>query len=162
MSKMILVAYFSATGTTKAVAERLARATDADLYEIVPEVPYTTADLDWRDKSSRSSKEMGDPASRPAIAGELPDASGYDAVFVGFPIWWYVAPTIVDAFVEGEAARLAGKKVALFATSGSSGMGKTLDVLAPLAPDAVWAGAKRFDARVGEGELGAWAASVLG
>ena len=101
MADKKLVAYFSANGgTTKAMAERLAHAVGADVYEIAPAVPYTEADLDWRDETSRSTLEMKDPSSRPAIAGELPDLSGYGEVFIGFPIWWYVAPTIVDTFVE--------------------------------------------------------------
>ena len=98
---------------------------------------------------------MQDPSSRPAIAGELPDLGGYDEVLIGFPIWWYTAPTIVDTFVEG--ADLAGKKVALFATSGSSGMGKSQDTLSALAPDATWVGQKRFEANASESELAAWA-----
>lgn len=150
-----LVAYFSASGVTRALAQRLAAGIGADLYEIAPAQPYTDADLDWTNKKSRSSVEMTDPASRPAIAGELPDVSAYDEVFIGFPIWWYVAPTIIDTFVEG--LDLADKKVALFATSGSSDMGKTQDVLSALAPTATWAGQKRFEASASEAELVAWA-----
>ncbi|MBS5451250.1 MAG: flavodoxin [Coriobacteriia bacterium] len=150
-----LVAYFSASGVTKALAQRLAAGIGADLYEIVPEQPYTDADLDWTNKKSRSTIEMQDPSSRPAIAGELPDLGGYDEVLIGFPIWWYTAPTIIDTFVEG--ADLAGKKVALFATSGSSGMGKSQDTLSALAPDATWVGQKRFEANASENELTAWA-----
>lgn len=153
-----LVAFFSASGVTKALAERLAQATGADLYEIAPEVPYTDADLDWRDEHSRSTIEMKDPASRPAIAGAVPDAAAYEEVFIGFPIWWYVAPTIVNTFVE--AFDLAGKKVALFATSGTSDMGRTLEVLKPLAPGATWAGEKRFETSAGADELAAWAAEL--
>ena len=130
MADKKLVAYFSANGgTTKAMAERLAHAVGADVYEIAPAVPYTEADLDWRDKTSRSTLEMNDPSSRPAIAGELPDLSGYGEVFIGFPIWWYVAPTIVDTFVEG--ADLAGKKIALFAPPGEGNLGKSQEVLEP-------------------------------
>lgn len=153
-----LVAYFSASGVTEALAKRLAEAIEADVYEIAPEVPYTQADFDWTNKQSRSSIEMADPASRPAIAGELPDVSGYDEVLIGFPIWWYVAPTIIDTFVEG--VDLAGKKVALFATSGTSDMGKTQEVLEPLAPAAVWAGQKRFEANASAADLKAWAESL--
>ena len=156
MADKKLVAYFSANGgTTKAMAERLAHAVGADVYEIAPAVPYTEADLDWRDETSRSTLEMKDPSSRPAIAGELPDLSGYGEVFIGFPIWWYVAPTIVDTFVEG--ADLAGKKIALFATSGESDMGKSQEVLEPLAPAAEWVGSKRFEADASEEALRAWA-----
>lgn len=150
-----LVAYFSASGVTKALAQRLAAGTGADLYEIVPAQPYTDADLDWTNKKSRSSVEMADPASRPAIAGELPDLGGYDEVFIGFPIWWYTAPTIIDTFVEG--ADLAGKKVVLFATSGSSDMGKSQDTLSALAPAATWVGQKRFEADASQSDLATWA-----
>ena len=103
-NRKVLVAVFSATGTTKGVAERLAAAIGADLFEIVPETPYTEADLDWRDKQSRSSVEMNDRASRPAIAGAVTNLADYATVFVGFPIWWYREPSIVDTFVEGNAS----------------------------------------------------------
>lgn len=121
-----LVAYFSATGTTKRAALALAEAAGADIYEIKPAVPYTAADLDWMDKNSRSSVEMRDPYSRPEISGSV-DVSGYDVIFVGFPIWWYVAPTIINTFLESHD--LTGKIIVPFATSGGSGMGKTVDVL---------------------------------
>ena len=126
---MILVAYFSATGETARLAGTLARAAQADLYEIRPEHPYTAADLNWHDNQSRSSVEMKDPACRPGIAGELPDLTRYDTVFVGFPIWWYVAPTIVNTFLE--SCDLTGRTVVPFATSGGSGMGGTNKALAP-------------------------------
>jgi flavodoxin len=119
-----LVAYFSASGVTRNVAEKLARAANADLYEIKPQVPYTKADLDWQNKQSRSSIEMGDKSSRPAIAGGDINVAAYDIVFVGFPIWWYVAPTIVNTFLESHD--FAGKTIIPFATSGSSGMGETV------------------------------------
>ena len=115
-----LVAYFSATGTTAKVAETLADAIGADIYEIEPEIPYTEADLNWRDANSRSSVEMNDPHSRPAIAGKRDNMSDYDAIFVGFPIWWYVAPTIINTFLESYDT--AGKTIIPFATSGGSGM----------------------------------------
>ena len=119
MSKK-LVAYFSASGVTESVARTLAQTADADLYKIQPEVPYTSADLDWMDKKSRSSLEMNDPASRPAIVtGDL-DLSSYDVIFLGFPVRWYVAPTITNTFLE--AYDFAGKTVIPFATSGSSGI----------------------------------------
>lgn len=150
-----LVAYFSASGVTAKLAERLARAVDADLLEIVPEVPYTTADLDWTNNQSRSSVEMQDKAFRPALAAAPEGLEAYDEVFIGFPIWWYVAPTIVNTFLE--AGDFSGKKIALFATSGGSGMGNTMTELKPSAPGAVWVGERRFAANASEAELAAWA-----
>ena len=126
MSKK-LVAFFSASGVTKNVAKILAEAADADLYEITPKVPYTNADLDWRDNHSRSSVEMRDKASRPEIVNIDAKVEDYDVVFVGFPIWWYVAPTIINTFLE--AYDFSGKTIILFATSGSSGFGKTVENL---------------------------------
>lgn len=154
MSKK-LVAFFSASGVTASVAKRLAQATGADLFEIEPQVAYTQADLDWRNSKSRSSVEMGDKTFRPAIAGMPQDLAGYDEVLLGFPIWWYVAPTIVNTFLE--VGDFSGKKIALFATSGSSGMGKTMEELESSAPAAVWVGEKRFASSVSADELGAWA-----
>ena len=113
-----LVAYFSATGTTEAVAKQLAEVAGADLYEIKPEVKYTDADLDWRNKQSRSSVEMADKSSRPAFVKDLKDAGSYDVIYIGFPIWWYTAPTIINSFIEEYG--FEGKTVILFATSGSS------------------------------------------
>ena len=133
MSKK-LVAYFSASGVTKSYAEKLAKAADADLFEIKPAVPYTKADLDWMDKNSRSTVEMKNPDSRPEIAEKLKDMEKYDTVFLGFPIWWYVAPTIVDTFLE--SYDFSNKTIIPFATSGGSGMGKTSDVLRKVCPDA--------------------------
>ena len=98
--KRTLVAYFSATGTTRAAAQRLAKEKNADLYEIAPAVPYTSADLDWRDKQSRSTKEMQDKSSRPAIKGTCDNIADYDTIWIGFPIWWYTAPTIINTFIE--------------------------------------------------------------
>ena len=126
MSKK-LVAYFSASGVTANVAKELAKAADADLYEIKPEVPYTKADLDWQDANSRSSVEMRDKSSRPALADGDANIADYDVVFVGFPIWWYVAPTIINTFLE--KYDFSGKTIILFATSGSSGFGKTVEGL---------------------------------
>ena len=134
MSKQ-LVAYFSASGTTARVAKDLAKAAGADLYEIRPETPYTRADLNWQDKNSRSSLEMRDKNSRPALADRDANIAEYDTVFVGFPIWWYVAPTIINSFLE--AYDFSGKKIVLFATSGGSGFGKAVTGLQPSAPDAV-------------------------
>jgi flavodoxin len=119
-----LVAYFSASGVTRKVAEALAEAADADLYEIKPQAPYTKADLDWRNKKSRSSIEMGDKSSRPAIADTDANVGAYDVVFLGFPIWWYVAPTIINTFLENYD--FAGKTIIPFATSGGSGIGETV------------------------------------
>ena len=116
--KKTLVVYFSATGTTKAAARQLANEHNADLYEITPEQPYTAADLDWRDKTSRSTVEMKDKSSRPAIKGRCENIADYDTVWIGFPVWWYTAPTIVNTFIE--AHDLSGKVLCVFATSGGS------------------------------------------
>ena len=126
MSKK-LVAYFSASGKTAKVADMLADAVGADIYEIRPEVPYSKADLNWMNKKSRSSVEMNDKAFRPAIADKNAKIDQYDTIFLGFPIWWYVAPTIINTFLE--SYDFAGKKIILFATSGSSGFGKTVEEL---------------------------------
>lgn len=133
MSKR-LVAYFSASGKTAKVAADLAKAADADIYEIRPAVPYTRADLNWMDKKSRSSVEMRDKGSRPALADTDADIAAYDTIFVGFPIWWYVAPTIINSFLE--AYDFSGKKIVLFATSGGSGFGKAVAGLQSSAPSA--------------------------
>ena len=122
-----LVAFFSASGVTENVAKLLAVATNADLFQIKPEVPYTKADLNWQDENSRSSVEMKDKSSRPAIAEGNAKVEEYDVIFVGFPIWWYVAPTIINTFLE--SYDFAGKTIILFATSGSSGFGETVDGL---------------------------------
>lgn len=142
-----LVAYFSASGVTAKVAETLSEAIGADLYEIEPEVPYTKADLDWMDKQSRSALEMKDPTSRPAIKGKRDNMDDYDTIFVGFPIWWYVAPTIINTFLE--SYDLAGKTIIPFATSGSSGMGKTNEKLQPSCPNAKLIEGKIFKKSVG-------------
>lgn len=132
--KKRLVAYFSASGVTKKVAEMVAKAADCDLYEITPKVPYTTADLNWMDKKSRSSVEMSDKTIRPEIAGADLDVSAYDEILIGFPIWWYVAPTIINTFLESHD--FTGKKIILFATSGGSGFGNAVKELQPSAPGA--------------------------
>ena len=129
-----LVAYFSASGTTMDVASRLARVTDSDLFAIVPANPYTSADLNWRDKQSRSTLEAADPSCRPARTSRVEHIEGYDTIFLGFPIWWYVAPAIINTFLE--SYDLTGKTIVLFATSGGSGMGKTASVLRASAPGA--------------------------
>ena len=134
MSKK-LVAFFSASGTTKKVAQMIAEKVKADLFEIEPKVPYTKADLDWMNKKSRSSVEMSDKKYRPEIMKKKVDMSSYDEILLGFPIWWYVAPTIVNTFLE--AYDFSGKKIVLFATSGGSGFGNTVKELQPSAPDAV-------------------------
>lgn len=152
MSKK-LVAYFSASGVTKAAAERLAKAEKADLFEIKPAVPYTQADLDWTNKKSRSSVEMNNPNSRPEIAEKVSNMGDYDTVLIGFPIWWYVAPTIINTFVE--SYDFSGKTIVPFATSGGSGMGRTVDVLKPLCPAADWKKGKMLN-RVSDRELEDW------
>ena len=158
MSKA-LVAYFSASGVTASLAARLAKAAGADLFEIAPEVPYTSADLDWTDKKSRSTIEMNDPASRPAIGSRVADMGQYDVVFVGFPIWWYREPSIIDTFME--AYDFTGKTVVPFATSGGSGIGPSGKNMQKLAPGAKVDGGARFAARASEKELAGWAAKWL-
>ncbi len=148
-----LVAYFSASGVTKAAAERLAKAADADLFEIKPAVPYTHGDLDWTNKKSRSSIEMSNPNSRPEIAEKVLNMEDYGTVFIGFPIWWYVAPTIISTFLE--SYDFSGKTIVPFATSGGSGMGKTVEVLKPLCPAANWEKGKMLN-RVSDRELADW------
>ena len=129
-----LVAYFSASGTTKKVAEMIAESAGADLFEIEPKVAYTKADLNWMDKKSRSTVEMNDKKIRPEIVNTPLDVNAYDEIILGFPIWWYVAPTIVNTFLE--TYDFSGKKIVLFATSGGSGFGKTVRELQPSAPEA--------------------------
>ena len=152
-----LVVYFSATGTTKGVAERLAGAVGADLFEIKPAQPYTVADLNWRDKQSRSSVEMADHASRPAIAGAVTNLADYATVFVGYPIWWSREPSIIDTFVESNAEALAGKTIVPFATSGGSNMGDSTANLQKLAPKAAVKEGRRFRASVDADDLAVWA-----
>lgn len=150
-----LVAYFSASGVTAKVAEKLSEAIGADLYAIEPEVPYTKADLDWMDKKSRSTIEMNNPASRPAIAGKRDNMNDYDTVFVGFPIWWYVAPTIINTFLE--SYDLTGKTIIPFATSGGSDMVKTNEKLLPSCKGAKLLDGKVFKASVSGADLAKWA-----
>ena len=125
MNKKILVAYFSATGNTRRVAQNLAKAVDADIYEIKPAKPYSDADLDWTNKSSRSSVEMADHSSRPEMIKDDFSIKDYETIYLGFPIWWYIAPTIVNTFLEKHD--FSNKKIILFATSGGSGFGRTID-----------------------------------
>ena len=129
-----LVAYFSASGTTRKIAEIIAQVAEADLYEIMPKQPYSKADLNWMDKKSRTSVEMSDKKFRPEIFNTDVQAEKYDEIILGFPIWWYVAPTIINTFLE--KYDFSGKKIVLFATSGGSGFGNTLSELKPSAPDA--------------------------
>ena len=154
-----LVAYFSASGTTERLAKRLAAAIGADLYEIEPEIPYTAKDLDWMDKKSRSSVEMRDKSFRPAVAGDVWDMGEYDTIFVAFPIWWYVTPTIVNTFLEQHDLR--GKKIITLATSGGSGMGNTNKELAPSCPGAELKEGKVFSADTGEDVLRRWAEGMV-
>lgn len=154
MSKKILVAYFSASGVTAKAAWKLAEVSGADLHEIKPEVPYTRADLDWMNKKSRSSLEMNDPSSRPAIADKLPDMEKYDVIFVGFPIWWYVAPTIINTFLE--SYDFSGKTIIPFATSGGSGLGRTNDKLKASCPGAVLAEGKLLNGELSDVLLKKW------
>lgn len=150
-----LVAYFSASGTTKMVANRLAAAIGADIFEIEPKIPYSNQDLDWTNKNSRSSLEMNDRSSRPEVAKKVSNMEQYDKIFVGFPIWWYVAPTIINSFLE--QYDLSGKTIVPFATSGGSGMGETNKHLAPSCKGAVLKDGKRFATYVSEEGLKAWA-----
>lgn len=149
-----LVAYFSASGQTAKLAKTLAGVTGGDLFEIAPETAYTAADLDWMDKKSRSTIEMKDPESRPAIAGKVADMAQYDTVFVGFPIWWYQAPRIIETFLE--SYDFSGKTVIPFATSGGSGMGRTVDELQKLCPNANWKAGKMVNG-ISDKALADWA-----
>lgn len=154
-----LVAYFSATGTTAQAAKLLAKAAGADLYEIMPAVPYTKADLNWMDDKSRSSLEMHDPASRPEIAGRVENMDAYDRVFLGFPIWWYVAPVIINSFLA--SYDFSGKTIILFATSGGSGFGKTVEGLKnSLSPTVRIKEGRLLNGRLSESELRAWVQSL--
>lgn len=150
MGKKSLVAYFSASGVTAKAAEKIAAAAGADLYEIQPEEPYTPADLNWMDKKSRSTVEMDDPTCRPAIAEAVEDMEQYDTVWVGFPVWWYVEPRIVDTFLE--SYDFAGKKMIPFATSGGSGIQKAEKSLREHCPAADWKPGKLLNG----GNIEAW------
>ena len=134
--KKTLIFYFSATGNTTAAAHQLAKEFNADLYEITPEIPYTAADLDWRDKTSRSTLEMNDKTSRPAIMGHCENIAEYDVVWIGFPVWWYTAPTIVNTFIE--AHDLSGKTLNVFATSGGSDVKGSYNDLKKTYPQYTW------------------------
>ena len=149
-----LVAYFSATGTTAKVAKVLAEAAGAELYEINPAISYTSADLNWMDKRSRSSVEMSDKQSRPALADTNAPIAGYDVIFLGFPIWWYTAPTIINTFLE--SYDFTGKTIVLFATSGGSGLGKSASDLQGSAPGAKILDGRLFNGQPDERNLAAW------
>ncbi|MCC8052002.1 MAG: NAD(P)H-dependent oxidoreductase [Clostridiales bacterium] len=155
MAKKALVAYFSASGVTAALAKRLADAIGADLHEIQPEVPYTKEDLDWTNKNSRSSVEMNDKSFCPQVANRVENIDDYDIIYIGFPIWWYVAPTIINTFLE--QYNLTGKEIIPFATSGSSGMGRTNEELKVSCNGAVLKEGRRFAANTDAAELKAWA-----
>lgn len=156
-----LVAYFSASGVTEAVARRLADAIGADVFEIAPREAYTAADLDWTDSSSRSTRECKDPACRPALKSMPEGMEAYETVLIGFPIWWYTAPNIIKTFLEAwdfssEAWDFSSARIALFATSGGSGMGKTMSDLEPSASQARWLDARRFSSDASARDLAAW------
>lgn len=154
-----LIAYFSATGTTAKAAKVLAKAVGGELYEIRPAVPYTSADLNWMDKESRSSMEMRDKGSRPALADTAAPVAGYDVIFLGFPVWWYAAPTILNTFLE--AYDFTGKVVVLFATSGGSGLDKAAAGLRPSAPGARILSGRMLNGRLNEAELRQWGEGLL-
>ena len=153
-----LVAFFSASGTTKKVAEMIASAADADMYEIMPKQPYSKADLNWMDKKSRSSVEMSDKKFRPEISDTDVLVEQYDEIILGFPIWWYVAPTIMNTFLE--KYDFTGKKIVLFATSGGSGFGNTVSELKPSAPDAEIVEGKVFH-KAAKQEIAEWVRRIL-
>ena len=153
-----LVAYFSASGTTAKAAKVLAKAADADLCEIKPAIPYTRADLNWMDKGSRSSVEMSDKHSRPALADTDAPIAGHDVIFLGFPIWWYVAPTIVNTFLE--SYDFTGKTIILFATSGGSGLGKSAVSLRASVPGARIVDGRLLNGRLNADELKTWVSGL--
>ena len=154
-----LVSYFSATGTTKSVAEKLAKITGADIYEIAPQTPYTSEDLNWNNKRSRTSVEMHDWNSRPALGDKNARLEDYDVIFIGFPVWWYIAPTIINTFME--SYDFSGKRVILFATSQGSGFGKTVENLkGSCSPTTTIQKGKVFSGRSSESEIAAWVESL--
>lgn len=156
-----LVAFFSASGVTKHTAKTIAENIGADLYEIRPEIPYTAADLNWQDRNSRSSLEMKDKSSRPVIADKDANIQAYDTIFLGFPIWWYVAPVIINTFLE--SYDFSGKNVILFATSGGSGFGKTVKSLEhSVAPSAMLREGRVFSGSADESEIKQWPEKLFG
>ena len=156
--KHILVAYFSATGTTARAAEKLANVTGGELYAITPAESYTSADLDWHDRQSRSSVEMNDKNSRPALADRDAPVAGHDVILLGFPVWWYTAPTIINTFLE--AYDFTGKDIVLFATSGGSGLGQTAADLSHICPGAHIRNGKLLNGNPSEASLRQWVASL--
>ena len=159
MAKKVLVAVFSASGTTRAVGEEIARTAGADFYEIVPKEIYTSADLNWMNKKSRSSVEMSDPSARPEISGAVADMASYDTVIVGFPIWWGVAPRIIDTFLE--SYDFSGKKIIPFCTSGGSGVGRSDRALhKDVSSDAKWTKGRQIN-RPNEAEIRRFLDEVL-
>ncbi len=159
MTKKVLVAVFSASGTTRAVGEQIARTAGADFYEIVPKEIYTSADLNWMNKKSRSSVEMSDPSARPEISGTVADMASYDTVIVGFPIWWGVAPRIIDTFLE--SYDFSGKKIIPFCTSGGSGVGKSdIALHKDVSGEVRWAKGRQIN-RPNEAEIRRWLDEVL-
>lgn len=154
----ILVAYFSATNTTKGVAEHIANGLNADIYEIVPEEPYTDADLDYHDNNSRSTIEMNDPDARPAISGSVENMEQYEVVFIGYPIWWGEAPRIVSTFVE--SYDFAGKTVVPFCTSGGSGVGSSAANLEQLTSGATWMEGRRLNGSDSQDTVMEWVNSL--
>ena len=156
--KKALVAYFSASGVTANVAKKLANAVEADIYEIQPEVPYVPEDLNWNDKQARSTIEMHDKSIRPAIANCNANIAEYDIIYLGFPIWWYVAPTIINTFLE--AYDFSGKTIVLFATSGGSGFGNTVNELEGSCPGAKIVEGSILSSRQSETDLKKWADSL--
>ena len=153
-----LVAYFSASGTTAKAAKALAKAAGAELYEIKPAISYTSADLNWMDKRSRSSVEMNDKNSRPALADTDAPVAGYDVIFLGFPIWWYTAPTIINTFLE--SYDFSGKTIVLFATSGGSGLGKSAAGLRVSVPGARIVDGRLLNGRLNADELKTWVSGL--
>lgn len=149
----VLVAYFSATGTTAEAAEKLAKVTGGELYQIVPEKSYTSADLDWHNKQSRSSVEMNDPKSRPALKGKKENMTLYDVIYIGYPIWWGTTPTLIKTFIESH--NLKGKTVIPFATSGGSDISKSVEDLKNTYPDLNWKEGKLLN-RTSEKDIREW------
>ena len=154
----ILVAYFSATGTTKGVAEQIAEGLSCDLYEITPQDPYTDADLNYSDTNSRTTSEMNDENARPAISGSVSDMAQYDVVFLGYPIWWGEAPKIINTFLE--SYDFSGKTIVPFCTSGSSGISSSVSALKPLASGATWLEGRRFGGGVSDETVMEWVRSL--
>ena len=159
MSKKALVAYFSASGVTAKVAKELASSIEADIYEIVPKEKYTAEDLNWQDEKSRSSIEMKDVTSRPDIANNSANVDDADVIFIGFPIWWYTAPHIINSFLE--SYDFAGKHVVLFATSGGSNIEKSVKDLQNTYTRIRFDGGKKIIVGTSQDELKAWAGKYI-